>query len=134
MFVGQSIPLIEGFFHITYVQNTGAAFSLFEGKYAFLIIIPFSALLFAVWYLEKHKDAHITLVASLILIIPGGFGNLFDRIALGYVTDMFDFKFWPAVFNIADIAICLGCVFLVIYIFFYLDKPKAVNAGEQNEL
>lgn len=132
MYVGQSIPIIGDVFHLTYVQNTGAAFSLFEGRFAFLTMIPLLALLFAVWYMEKHKNAHITLILSLVLIIPGGFGNLLDRITLGYVTDMFDFRFWP-VFNIADIAICLGCVFLVVYIFFYFDRPEKADMGEECE-
>ena len=126
MYCGQTIPVIEGFLNLTYVQNRGVAFSLFSGRGNMIMVITFLALCVAVWYMEKHKDNHWTLLVALELIISGGAGNLVDRAALGYVTDMFDFHFWP-VFNIADIAICAGCIFLVIYMFVF-DKESA--AGE----
>lgn len=122
MYCGQTIPVIKGLFSITYVQNRGAAFSLFTGRGAMIMIITFLALCFAVWYMERHKDGHWTLLLALELIISGGAGNLIDRAFLGFVTDMFDMHFWP-VFNVADIAICLGCAFLVVYIFAF-DKPE----------
>ncbi|MCI8609265.1 MAG: signal peptidase II [Firmicutes bacterium] len=123
MTVGESIPVIQDVFHLTYVQNTGAAFSLFEGRMMFLMIVPLLALLFGIWYMEKHQKEHNLLLLSLILIISGGIGNLIDRFLLGYVTDMFDFRFFP-VFNIADIAICVGCFFLTLYIFCFDGKEK----------
>lgn len=123
MYVGESIPIIRDVFHLTYVRNTGAAFNLFEGMSLFLQIITFLALLFAVWFMEKHLHRHWSLLLSMILIISGGIGNLIDRFVMGYVTDLFDFRFFP-VFNIADIAICVGCFFLVLYTFFF-DKPAA---------
>ena len=105
MYVGESIPVIENVFHLTYVQNRGAAFSLFSGSGFMLIVLPVIALAVAVWYMETHKDVHWTLPLSLSLIIAGGLGNLIDRLFLGYVTDMIDFKIWSPVFNIADIAV-----------------------------
>lgn len=122
MYSGQSIPVINKIFSITYVQNRGAAFSMFEGMGNMLVLLPAAALVIAVWYMEKHKDDHWTLMLSLILIIAGGVGNLIDRLTLGFVTDMFDFHFFP-VFNIADIAICVGCGFLVLFMFVF-DKPE----------
>lgn len=132
MTVGQSIPLLEGIFHFTYVRNTGAAFSLFEGMQTFLTLIPLAALLVAVWYMEKHLNDHGTLLLSMILIISGGVGNLIDRFCLGYVTDLFDFCLinFP-VFNIADIAICVGCFFLVVFIFFFDKEQQGEHADEQ---
>ncbi|MGN1413237.1 MAG: signal peptidase II [Anaerovoracaceae bacterium] len=121
MYVGESIPVIEDVFHLTYVRNTGAAFNLFEGMSLFLQIVTFFALLFAVWFMEKHLQRHWTLLLSMILIISGGAGNLIDRVLLGYVTDLFDFRFFP-VFNVADIAICVGCFILVLYTFLF-DRP-----------
>ncbi len=131
MYVGETFAVIDRIFSITYVQNRGAAFSLFTGRGVFLTVVPFAALLIAIWYMERHKDAHFTLSLAMQLIIAGGFGNLIDRVALGYVTDMFDFHIWP-VFNIADICICVGCAFLVAYIFFF-DKPKEKAAGAEHE-
>lgn len=121
MYVGESIPVIQDVFHLTYVRNTGAAFNLFEGMSLFLQIVTFFALLFAVWFMEKHLQRHWTLLLSMILIISGGAGNLLDRIFMGYVTDLFDFRFFP-VFNVADIAICTGCFILVLYTFVF-DRP-----------
>lgn len=127
MYCGQTIPIIDGIFSITYVQNRGAAFSLFAGRGPMIMAFTCIALCLAVWYMERHKDDHWTLLLALELIISGGMGNLIDRAALGFVTDMFDMHFWP-VFNIADIAICVGCGFLVLYMFVF---DKSSEAGEQ---
>jgi len=116
MFVGESIPVIDGIFHLTYVKNTGAAFNMFEGASTFLFIVPLLALIVAVWYMEKNINAHESLILALILITAGGAGNLIDRAVKGFVTDMIDFRFFP-VFNIADIAICIGAFLLIVYIF-----------------
>lgn len=121
MYCGQTIPVIGGIFSITYVQNRGAAFSLFTGRGKMIMVITFIALCIAVWYMEKHKNSHWTLLLSLELIIAGGVGNLIDRAVRGYVTDMFDMHFFP-VFNVADIAICVSCGFLILYMFVF-DKP-----------
>lgn len=127
MYCGQTIPVIDGLFSLTYVQNRGAAFSLFAGRGTMIMVITFIALCIAVWYMERHKNEHWTLLLALELIISGGAGNLIDRAAFGFVTDMFDMHFWP-VFNIADIAICVGCGCLIIYTFVF-DKTSA--AGEK---
>ena len=132
MEVGESIPVLRNIFHLTYVRNTGAAFNMFEGMSAFLTLVPLAALVVAVWYMEKHLEEHGTLLLSMILIISGGIGNLIDRIWLGYVTDLFDFCLidFP-VFNVADIAICVGCFFLVVYIFFFDKEQQGEHANEQ---
>lgn len=121
MYCGQTIPVIDGILSITYVQNRGAAFSLFTGRGPMIMTVTFVALCLAAWYMERHKNDHWTLLLSLELIISGGVGNLLDRAVNGFVTDMFDIHFFP-VFNIADIAICTGCGFLILYMFFF-DKP-----------
>ena len=124
MYVGESVHIIEGVFHITYVQNRGAAFGMLFGQKVILVVIPIIAILAAVWYLKEHKDEHWTLGISLSLIVSGGIGNLIDRVVFGYVTDMFDFRIWP-VFNVADIAVCVGAGLLILYTVFYYDKKKA---------
>ena len=127
MYIGESLPVIKEIFHITYVQNRGAAFNILDGQGLFLTIVPALSIVFALWYMEKHLEEHWTLFASLILIVSGGIGNLIDRCFLGFVTDMFDFRVWP-VFNIADIAVCVGAAILVLYTFvFYEEKEKDKN-------
>jgi signal peptidase II len=63
------------------------------------------------------------LLVSLGLIIGGGFGNLIDRVRQGYVVDFFDFHFWP-IFNVADIAVSVGCGLLIVYVLFVEGKES----------
>ena len=123
MYAGQSFPVIKGIFSITYVQNRGAAFSIMEGQEMLLTLLPAAALVIAVIYMEKLRHEHWTMLLALQLIIAGGAGNLIDRVARGFVTDMFDFHFWP-VFNIADIAIVTGCGFLILFMFKFDESAK----------
>lgn len=127
MNAGDSKDVIGTFFSITYIRNNGAAFSILSGQGIFLIAAPILAIAVAIWYMETHRRAHWTLFLGLELIISGGLGNWIDRVALGWVTDMFDFHFWP-VFNIADIAICVGCFFMVLFVMLYDKDDKKKEA------
>ena len=127
MYIGESIPVVRDVFHITYVQNRGAAFNMLDGQSLILTLVPAVAIIVAIWYMEKHLNEHWTLILSLGLVISGGIGNLIDRTILGFVTDMLDFRFWP-VFNVADIAVCVGAGFLILYtLLFYEEKEKNEN-------
>jgi len=119
----ESIPLIDGIFHITYIENTGAAFSILEGQRWLLILLP-AALCITILYLlvKERRKAPKVYLWSLSLLVAGGAGNLIDRISYGSVCDFLDFRIWP-VFNIADICVCVGCGLLVIYMIF-MDKKK----------
>ncbi|NLY82316.1 MAG: signal peptidase II [Clostridiales bacterium] len=128
--LGGTVPLIQDFFHITYVQNTGAAFSILEGKYILTIGIPIILLVICIIFLKKNSgNMHLTLKLAMPLILGGGIGNLYDRVMYGYVTDMFDFRAisFP-VFNIADIAVCIGCGLLLIFVMFFDDSEGKKNA------
>lgn len=125
MQIGDSIPIIGDFFSISYVSNTGGAMSSFEGNHLLLVVLPIVAIVFAVIYMEKHREAHCSLMLAIVLITGGGIGNLIDRLVFGYVTDFLDFTsipLWDWVFNIADIAICVGCFVLMLYVLVF-DKP-----------
>ncbi|WP_242323809.1 signal peptidase II [Faecalibaculum rodentium] len=113
---GQSIVIIPKLFELTYLQNTGAGFSIFEGYgkpfFAVLTVIAMAVMLWA--YIKAKRPG---LQMSMALIFAGALGNFIDRMALGYVVDFFHFYIfgWSfPVFNIADICITLGFVFLVI--------------------
>ena len=123
--VNESVSVIGDFFELRYIQNDGAAFSSFAGKQAFLIAVSIIAIIGAAFFLRKMKSEGAMFKVALLCIIAGGIGNLIDRFFLGYVTDMLSFSIFPPVFNIADIAVCLG-VFLIIYVLFFMkdDKPK----------
>jgi len=127
MYIGESIPVLEDIFHLTYVQNRGAAFSLFSDSGFMLIIIPLIALSLAAWYMEKHKNEHWTLNLSLCLIISGGLGNLIDRVVFGFVTDIFDFRVFP-VFNVADIGVCVGAGFLILYTLVFYGRTNNTDS------
>ena len=129
MYIGQSIPVIKDIFHITYVQNRGAAFNMLDGKSLVLILVPAIAIAIGLWYMEKHLEEHWTLLVSLVLVIAGGIGNLIDRCFMGFVTDMFDFRIWP-VFNVADIAVCVGAGLLILYTFAFYEEKEIEEDNE----
>ena len=123
--VNESVNVIGDFFELRYIQNDGAAFSSFAGKQAFLIAVSIIAIIGAAFFLRKMKSEGAMFKVALLCIIAGGIGNLIDRFLLGYVTDMLSFSIFPPVFNIADIAVCLGCGILIVYVLFFMkdDKP-----------
>lgn len=104
-------PVIEGFFNVTYVRNTGAAWGIFGGGNSWLIV--FSAAMLAVMVLFRRSFLRDTFSHRLALgLLAGGIlGNLFDRVRLGYVTDFLDFRFGSYIFpsfNVADAGITIG--------------------------
>lgn len=111
----QTIVVIPSFLNITYVQNTGAAFSMLEGKQLFFIIISIIVLIGMILYIKKTKlDKVEYFIFSLI--IGGIVGNLIDRIFFNYVTDFIEFIIFGInmpIFNIADILICVGFGLLI---------------------
>ena len=120
----ETIPVIQDIFHITYIHNTGAAFSMMEGFRGFLTILPMIMILAAlIFMLIKRKSAHPMLMTSVALIAGGGIGNLIDRIFYGYVVDFLDFRVFP-IFNVADIFVCVGCGLLILYVLFIDGKQN----------
>jgi signal peptidase II len=115
-----SIPIIEHFFHITYVRNKGAAFSFLSSaswRLPFFISVSIIAALVILIAFRKLRDDQKLAHTSLALIFSGAVGNLIDRIHLGEVIDFLDAHWyrhhWPA-FNVADSLICVGVFLLAI--------------------
>ena len=125
--VVQNIPLfghaegIAGIFHLTYTQNTGAAFSSFEGMRWMFVGIFILFTLFLVWEFWKKKLGFTKLEQWLLVAVyAGGLGNMIDRVRLGYVIDMIDLEFMNfPVFNVADCFITCGCFALMIHLIFF---------------
>lgn len=122
MALGQSHPLIDGVLHLTYVRNFGAAFSLFWGHAGQLSFAAGAIALGVVVYQWHSKPRDLMEVCSLGLLLGGALGNFIDRLALGYVRDMFDLRWqgqnvWP-IFNVADMAVLagVGCMLLHAYL------------------
>lgn len=117
---GTSTPLIKGVFHLTYVRNTGAAFSSFSGQttmFLFAALIAFVAL-FLLWRYEKPTS--VLPVFGSALLAAGAAGNVIDRLVFGHVIDLFDVRLINfAVFNVADIGITVGAALLMVWIVFF---------------
>ncbi len=116
-YFGQSLAVINNIFHITYVQNTGAAFGILKNHSLFFIIITIVIISAIIFMLHKSFKGNIYLNIYFGLILGGAMGNLIDRIRLGYVVDYLDFRIWP-VFNLADSFIVIGSIFIMFYMFF----------------
>ncbi len=112
----QNIEIIKGFFSLTYAENTGMAWSLLSGKQAFLSIVSSIAIGVMIYYVVAKNVDQFTKVA-LALMIGGAAGNLFDRLFLGYVRDFLDFIIFGydfPIFNVADSALTIGVILLII--------------------
>lgn len=109
--LGESRPVIDGFFNLTYVRNTGAAWGMFGGQNTVLTLLSIVMLGLMVVFRRSFLNDTLSHRIALGLMIGGIVGNVLDRILQGWVTDMFDFYIgtwhWPC-FNIADAAICVG--------------------------
>jgi signal peptidase II len=107
----ESVPVIAGFFNLTYIRNTGAAWGLFSGQNVALSLLAFAMLIALVLFRRKLLPPGRPHRVALGLLCGGIVGNLFDRLRLDYVTDFLDFYFrgwhFPS-FNVADSAICIG--------------------------
>lgn len=112
-----TIPVWDGVFHLTYCENTGAAFSIFEGARWFFIIITSLFVILILFLVFSGRVQSVVGSYLLSVVAAGGIGNLIDRIYQGYVVDMFDFRLINfAIFNVADIAVtCGGIAFVILY-------------------
>ena len=126
MALNDTITVIDGIFHITYIHNYGAAFSILQGKQSFLLIVTGIAMTAILAYMvigQLKKKAAPMELWSLALILAGGIGNFIDRVRFGYVVDFFDFRIWP-IFNVADIAVCCGCGLLIFYVLIWEPRME----------
>ena len=122
--LNESISVIDGFFNITYVRNTGVAFGIFSSisspaKSVLLSVFTAFAAVVVVTYSVRSPARNRLLQIALGLILGGALGNLYDRLAYGYVVDFLEFYagsyHWPS-FNVADSAISVGVGLLAIEI------------------
>ncbi|WP_166397465.1 signal peptidase II [Rubrobacter marinus] len=112
MRLGESIPLIDGVLHLTFIKNPGGAFGILGGQAGILLLGSAVAVAFVLWMLLAGEPTRAT-TAGCGLILGGAAGNLVDRILEGEVTDYVDLRVWP-IFNAADVAIVLGVGLLLL--------------------
>lgn len=115
--LNQEVIVIKNFFSIHYLQNEGAAFSIFQNKTLFLILTALICLVILIIYIQKENNLNKISTISLGLLLAGISGNLIDRLIYKNVIDFLSFTIFNydfAVFNIADIAITTGALLLLI--------------------
>ena len=114
------VEAIPGLFSLTYVRNTGAAWSAFQGMTWLFVLVFVAFAVFIVWEFSRKRMGFTTLERwCLVAVFGGGLGNMIDRLRLGFVVDMIktDFMDFP-VFNVADCFISCGCILLLVHLIF----------------
>ena len=117
LIVNESVMIIKNFFNITYVRNTGAAFSIFSGNTFLVMVISFMIIMGIILYISKNKPGNKIEKISYSLILGGAIGNFIDRIIYGYVRDFIEIDIfgWDyPIFNLADVFVVVGVILLVI--------------------
>lgn len=112
----ETLPIINDFFHLTYVKNRGIAFGMFQGKLDIISIATIIAIVAIAYYLYKERNK-LSMIEKMgfIYILAGAIGNMIDRAFRGFVVDMVDFRgVWSYVFNLADVWINIGVVFVLL--------------------
>ncbi|MFC1492418.1 signal peptidase II [candidate division KSB1 bacterium] len=152
--LGDSVSVIGDFFRFTHIENRGMAFGIEVSNHFLFNLFSIIAALAILYYLIAMRNQHIVPRFALAMIFGGAMGNLYDRILLGKVVDFFDFDFpninipsfnlyffdtpriylerWP-IFNIADVAVSIGMMILIVTIFIH-DKPfLSIIPGEEEQ-
>jgi signal peptidase II len=132
--IGESIPIVQGIFHITYVENPRTSFGLFEYNSSFFVIAVLISVILVILIYKKiifKKDSFM--YVPLTLVFGGAVGNLIDRVRIdGRVIDFIDFRIWP-VFNFADSAIVCGMLILLIHVLFRAPEKGDEEEGKKGE-
>lgn len=127
----ESIPVIKGVFHITYILNPNSAFGLLKFHNTVFVVIALLVILVIIFLLHKRIAQTDKLVFfSLIFILGGSLGNMIDRLRVGSVVDFLDFRIWP-IFNIADSALNLGLFLLIVHFLLHKEEELPERDDEQ---
>ena len=126
-----SIPVIPGIFHLTYIQNPNSAFGILKFPNKVFIIIAIMVMMLIVFLLrDKIVQKNRLVFFSLVFILGGSLGNMIDRFRIGGVIDFLDFRIWP-IFNLADSAINIGLFLLIVH--FLLHKEDQIQDDKPSE-
>jgi len=117
--LGEIINVLPGFLSFTYIQNTGAAWSILEGQMIFFYIITIIVVGLLLYFLHNDAKGSPLLSTAIAFMIGGAIGNFIDRIVFKYVIDMIRLEFitFP-IFNVADMALTVGVILLIIGVIF----------------
>jgi len=133
---GMTMRFIPGFVNLTYVENTGAAFSMLRNATWLLTIMSLVMACVVIWLLFRYSGQMKSKLfnTAMCFIAGGAIGNLVDRIARGFVVDMLEFDFVDfAIFNVADCFITFGAVMLGIFVLWFWGKSEKAKKDGKNE-
>lgn len=130
--LGQSVPIIDNIFHLTYILNKGAAFGILNNQRIFFLLIVIVLLLICIIYRKRISQADTVGKVGLALLLGGALGNAIDRYEFGAVTDFFDFRIWP-IFNVADVGICVGVALLAWHLWRQPENKTGEREGYGNK-
>jgi signal peptidase II len=133
--LGETREILGDFFRLTYILNSGGVFGSKLGSNHFYLISAILVVALVIFFLFREFDKNRYVDISLFIVLGGALGNLFDRIRMGAVVDFLDFNFfkinvlgyhfdrWPT-FNLADVAVTLGMILLIIIVLFRLGREE----------
>jgi len=136
-----SVDVIKGFFDFRYVENPGAAWGIFGSvddsiRKPFFVIVSIIAILFIIYFFIKVRKEQRVLSVAISLILGGAFGNFYDRVLNSYVVDFIHWFYkdyhWPT-FNVADSAITVGVILMIIHMLFLEEKKTSSDQSEKVE-
>lgn len=129
---GETLKVIPGVFHLTFVLNPGAAFGLMAGRTWIFVVTALLVVGGVIYGQFRIPRQEVLLRLCMGMIGGGALGNLYDRLLLGRVVDYLDFQIWPFVFNFADSMIVIG-VGLLMFRLFQKDRVEKKSAAENEE-
>lgn len=132
----ETVPIISGVFHITFVKNTGVAFGMLKGSNILFILLSILIMIGIIFYIYHAKVKNKLILISFGMILGGATGNLIDRFIHKGVIDFLDFRLinFP-VFNIADSFVVIGCtLFAVITVFFDKIQEKGLSKDGEKRI
>lgn len=125
MTLGERIPIIENFLYITSHRNQGAAWGILQGQMTFFYIVTVVVVIFIVYYIQKYGKENPFFGYTLGILLGGAIGNFIDRLFRKEVVDFIDvypFGYNFPIFNVADSALTIGVLLMIIYILFIEGK------------
>lgn len=128
-----TVKVIDGVFNLTYVENRGVAFGIFQDMRWVFVAVTCILLFLIIFYMFRKRPKGKLFYICAGMIIGGGVGNLIDRLVHGYVVDYLAVSFFPPVCNFADYCITIGVFILVIYVIFFSDLLNSKEKYEEED-
>lgn len=131
---GGAVPCIDGLFHLTYIENRGAAFGMLANSRWIFMVVSIAAIAAMIVYMIVKKPQNIWVKTSIAMLVGGGVGNMIDRVRLGYVVDFIEVEFVDfAVFNVADSFVTVACGILIVYVIVASVKEEKAKKAAKEE-